>query len=154
MQQRSNRSRDNITSRSSDNGRPVFFRPYNPASLPDMECRQMPQVRYLHRRPKFKHPGNTAVKTSGGIRPHLALLLCNTIWACDYPFYQPRARQIRHASCDGHRLTRRGGNGCRHWMYTVSFRLIKRRGELKSSPRHHINHIEPISCSLHIRISK
>ena len=28
-----------------------------------------------------------AVKTSGGIRPHLALLLCNTIWACDYPFY-------------------------------------------------------------------
>ncbi len=47
----------------------------------------MPQVRYLHRRPKFKHPENTAVKTSGGIRPHLALLLCNTIWACDYPFY-------------------------------------------------------------------
>lgn len=47
----------------------------------------MPQVRYLHRRPKFKHPENMAVKTSGGIRPHLALLLCNTIWACDYPFY-------------------------------------------------------------------
>ena len=20
-------------------------------------------------------------------RPHLALLLCNVIWACDYPFY-------------------------------------------------------------------
>ena len=25
------------------------------------------------------------------------------------PFLQPRARQIRHASCDGHRLARRGG---------------------------------------------
>ena len=30
----------------------------------------------------------TASTTSGaGLRPHLALLLCNLIWACDYPFY-------------------------------------------------------------------
>ena len=30
----------------------------------------------------------TASPTSGaGLRPHIALLLCNLIWACDYPFY-------------------------------------------------------------------
>ena len=35
-----------------------------------------------------KIPTMTASPTSGaGLRPHIALLLCNLIWACDYPFY-------------------------------------------------------------------